>query len=280
MFDDDSAFRGDEFFRVPRRQASLSIGEVMVPALCREVSVRMLLWLLPAHLAAGKLAGTGLVPCRFGGRAVVFLSYFHYGRTTVGPYDEVGLLILARTSTAVPWTDPGRGDCDRRAKPARGLYAVELALDREVPCVGGRELLGLSKYLTEVAHDFRGDGFSFTVLDPGSSRPAIELSGRIGQGVVVRSAPLVSLSNLDGQVLRTVVDTDSSWRIGRALGVRLGCDRSDEHLGRHAGDLGLDRRRPLCVLSCDDLRGRLNAGTVIARHGPQRSSLEEAARQK
>jgi hypothetical protein len=258
VFDDDSPFRTDQFFQVPRHKASLSIGEVMVPAFCQEVSARMLVWLLPARLAAAKLAGTGLVPSRLAGHAVVFLSYFHYGRTTVGPYDEVGLLVLARAE-------------QRIRRPARGLYAVELALTSEVPCIGGRELLGLSKYLTDVGHQFRGDRFSFSLVHSETGNPTLKVSGRIGQGVVVRSPPLVNLSNLGGEVLRTVVDTDTSWRIGRALDVCLRFDSSDGHLGHHVADLGLDGRRPLCVLASDDLRGRLNAGVPIARQASRRS---------
>ena len=244
LFDDEAPFLDDPFFAVPRSAVALSTGEVRMPALCRRVSARMLVWLVDFDIVAATVDTAGVVPCRFGRWALVCLTCFHYRQATVGPYDEVGLLLLARSDT-------GR-------RNSVGLFAVELALTSELPLVGGVELLGLSKYLAPVSHDLGGDRFAFAVGDATSNIPALEVSGSIGRGVVVRSVPMVNITRVGGELARAVIDPDFSWRIGAARNVKVRCQPADPHLGGHVARLGLDHRRPLLALSTDDLRGRLN----------------------
>src|SRR5688572_19471068 len=103
--------------------------------------------------------------------------------------------------------------------------------------VGGRQVLGLSKYLADVTHEMRGDRFSFGVTDRDTRKVALKVSGRIEPGVVVPSPTLVNIGNIGDEVTRVAVDTDSSWRIGPAFDVRIRADPDDGHLGRHVADL-------------------------------------------
>jgi hypothetical protein len=263
MNDDPAPFVDDPFFDVPRQRVRLSTGEVLMPALCRRVAVRLPLWFVDADAVAAQLDHPGIVPRRFGSRAVVALGLFSYGFATVGPYNEVGLLVVARTEERFRGVGHAGNPLRLVARVARGLAGVELALDSELALAGGRELLGLSKYLADVAHDLRGDRFRFEVRDRASGTPTVTVSGRVGPGVVVPSPRLVNLSSWRDTVIRVEVDTDSSWRIGPALGVQVACDPGDDHLGRRVAELGLSERRPFCVLSADDLRGRLHLGVRL-----------------
>lgn len=263
LLDDSAAFAGDPFFDVPRQRVELSIGDVLMPALCRQVAVRMPLWFVDAGAAAQKMAGTGLAPRRFGKRAVVGLSFFRYGFATVGPYSEVGIVVVARSERRFRGIGGTRNPLRLVPRPAGGLAAVELALDSELAMAGGIELLGLSKYLATIDHAFRGDRFEFAVRNAETGVRTLAVSGRIGPGVVLPSPTLFNVSNVDGANVHIRVDTDSSWRIGPPLGVRVSCHAGDGHLGSHVADLGLAERRPFCVLAADDLRGRLHLGVRL-----------------
>ncbi len=88
---------GKDFFDVPKTIANTSEGELELPVLYYDVSVRQLNFWVDYEKALPKLEGTGLEPVRFSNnKTIVSMVFYNYRRTSVSSYEELGLAITAQ----------------------------------------------------------------------------------------------------------------------------------------------------------------------------------------
>src|SRR5208283_4617963 len=88
---------GKDFFDVPKTIANTSEGELELPVLYFDVSVRQLNFWVDYEKALPKLEGTGLEPVRFSNnKTIVSMVFYNYRRTSVSSYEELGLAITAQ----------------------------------------------------------------------------------------------------------------------------------------------------------------------------------------
>jgi len=120
-------------------------------------------------------------------RAVVTLSFFKYRDTSIGPYHEVGLAVLA-APTGQPAQLRTLGDLMEQPRQTSGVgfFVLDLPVSTPLACAAGRDIWGFPKFVTQLPIELEGNELAAEVLDPGGT-PLMSLAGQLGYGA---DAPL------------------------------------------------------------------------------------------
>ncbi|HOS97373.1 MAG TPA: hypothetical protein PLU54_06935, partial [Deltaproteobacteria bacterium] len=128
----------------------------------------------------------------------------------------------------------------------------------------GRESWGYPKFETSIPFRLTGKSFAFEVKDPDRDCPILSVEGMMGPGIRTRSTDLVTFSNLNDRIVRTIVDVDAPMDLCLSRGARLSVGPSNHGMAAHVRDLGLETIQPFLIMSSDSMRTRLNQGVAIA----------------
>ncbi len=254
--------RNDPFFDVPKTVAATTEGEVQLPISYFDASHYMALFRVDAAKAAAKLRDVPLEPVLVSGKAVAILSFFKYRETSLGPYDEVGLALLA--------TLRGHGQVLRSLTDllqqtrdeSWGSFVLDLPVSTPRARAAGCEIWGYPKFVGRLPIELSGAQFCGRVFDP-DGRLILELSGERGS-VVPESLPdmaLVTYSMHHGQLLRTRVETRATCATSGGGSLQLALGDSPHRMARNLADLGLDGQTPKLLQTSDDFQSLLFAGT-------------------
>ncbi|RMF14818.1 MAG: hypothetical protein D6761_08810 [Candidatus Dadabacteria bacterium] len=196
-----------------------SAGPVELPIRYDDASALFLFGTTTAEVAEELLDGTGLAPVSLpGGRPLWGIGCYNYRRTSIGPYNEVGVALLARR-------EGGRG----LTVPAS--YVVDLPVTTEIACAGGRDIYGFPKFVTDIDANLSGRHCEVTVRDPeGATIMRLEWTRRIA--VPAPAFDLRTWSRLDGELLRTPVEMWGKFHAGLPLGLKLEVGDSDHGMAR------------------------------------------------
>lgn len=259
---------GKDFFDVPKTIAKTSEGDVELPILYFDVSVRQLNFWVDYDRALPKLEGTGLEPIRFSkGKTIVSMVFYNYRRTSISPYEELGLAITAQprsTKNKTPRVMTIFGIPMIRG--VLGAYVLELPVTTSVARAGGRELWGYPKFATQLPFKFSETGFEFGALDPATGESIVSVKADLprGKGMNMRGFDLVTYSNLNDSIFKTVVNVDAKYKsyLNKPAVIKVGPAR--HRMADNLRDLGLDSTPPFVIQTTDVFRSRLNRGEPVA----------------
>ncbi len=136
-------------------------------------------FLARAERAAELLGGTGLQPVvQEDGKAVVRLYCIEYRKTDIGPYNEVGLTVLARA--------PG--------DHAPADFVVDLPVTTAVAERAGREIWGYNKFIAAIDIEKRDKTFT-TVLRDSQNGLICTFEGARGPSVPAPPEDILTFTN-------------------------------------------------------------------------------------
>lgn len=255
-----------DFFDVPRTRAITTEGLVELPMLFYDVSVRQLNFFVEYGRALSKLEGTGLVPCRcFNGKALVSLIFYNYRDVSIGGYDEVTIVVVVRPeSFPKPRSVLANLLRTEGARWTVGGYVLEMPVTIPQARAAGREIWGYPKFETTIPFKLSGREFEFGVMDPGTGESLLEVKGREGRGIRMRGFDLVTFSNHEEGILKTIIDVDAVYKNCRCHDLSISAGAGEHRFARSVRDLGLDRLKPFALQSTDSFRSRLNPGVRVA----------------
>jgi len=193
------------------------------------------------------LKGTGLLAVpQEDGKAVVVLGSYEYRKTDLGPYNEVGLGVLA--------VAPG--------DPIPANYVVHLPVNTAVANRAGREIWGFNKFVTAI--DIKRDGkkFSTTLRDPENvTIGALEV--RRGASVPVPPSDMLTFSLLNGRVIKTLLRMLTPFQAssGDRFVFKVGASRHP--MANNLRTLALDGARPVLVQYADPFQALLFPGRTL-----------------
>src|SRR5215510_2925755 len=194
--------------------------------------------------AAELLKGTGLqaVP-QEDGKAVVLLYCIEYRITDIGPYNEVGLTILARA--------PG--------DPIPAIYVTDLPVTTAAANRAGREIWGYNKFLAAI--DVKRDGKKFsTMLRDLDNVTICALEGSRGASVPVPPNDIITFTLLNSKVIKTVIRVLTPSHASSGDGFVLTVGTSRHAMTNNLRTLGIDGARPLMVQYADPFQALLFPG--------------------
>ena len=215
----------------------------------RYFDARCLIAAFPTDLerAADVLDGVGLAAVTDDdGRATVLFGCFEYRDSDLGPYNEVGLGILA--------TAPKDQDS--------ALYVIHLPVSTAATDRIGRELWGYRKFVAKI--DVRGDdrAFSTTVREVATGTIAV-LEGALRALAPSPPTDFPTYSLRNGKVLRTRIHVLTSFGTcgGSDFFLKLGA--SSHPMAQSLRALGLDGASPSAVRYADPFQALLFPGFEV-----------------
>ena len=198
--------------------------------------------------AAELLRDTGLqAVSQEDGKAVVLLYCIEYRNTDIGPYNEVGLTVLA--------TAPG--------DPIPANYVVNLPVTTAVASRIGQEIWGYNKFVAAI--DVKSDGKSFsTILRDADAEMIGSLEGRRGASVPTPPTDILTFTLHQGRLIKTVIRvlTPSRSSSGENFVFKIGT--SSHPMTSNLRTVALDGARPVLVHYADPFQALLFPGGTLA----------------
>jgi Acetoacetate decarboxylase (ADC) len=176
----------------------------------------------------------------------VALYCIEYRVTDIGPYNEVGLSVLA----AAP------GD------PVPGNYVVNLPVTTAVANRVGREIWGYNKFVAAIGVRSEGQKFSTTVRDTENVLVGA-LEGSRGASIPTPPADILTFTLLGGKVIKTVIQVLTPFRTSSGESFVFSVGTSRHPMTNNLRIVGLDRARPLLVHYADPLQALLFPGRAF-----------------
>ena len=243
-----------EFTSESRPLERISLGELEIPVRITDGSSLACIYRANLDAARGILPSDRFEPVSVGGDALVQVAALQYDETTIGPYNELGVMVMVRR----------RGSTPSRVRMLMSLAKVEdagwfmlnLPVSTGFACAAGRELWGYPGYVTRVDTVFDREDAKVILGEE------LVIEHRARFGITVPGRPFVFFSELEGRLMRTVVPVEHSQRIGGARSVRIQLT-GDGPTADTVRRLGLDRRRPMFAARADHLRLTLPPGVVV-----------------
>lgn len=248
-------------FAGPQTIRMTSQGEVSLPILYYDVSQLNALFLVDHDRATALLEGTGLQALRLpGGKTIAGLAFFEYRKTSIGPYNEVGLVIAVSPDGDSPdLRDLLRPSYERVA----GFHVVDLPVTTAAANAAGREIWGFPKFVTAIPATFASQRFTGSVKDPVTGQDIVTLEGRWGRSVTVPGFDLCLYSIREGKMLRTLVEVDSRMQTASGRRFRLTVGPSTHPMAAHLRALGLDGASPFVIQNAAVFHSSLPEGVPV-----------------
>ncbi len=176
----------------------------------------------------------------FPGRAALGVGCFEYLRTSIGPYNELGLIWPVVDATRRP--PPLLPLVLEKRWPKFGYWVHRLPVTTELANQAGRSFYGYPKFVADIDFEWEGATRTCTLSEGGSEILRLSIDTRLP----ARPAefPLYTYSVRGDELLRTRIDVDAVEirRTGRGKAdLQLGPHR----VGRELAELDLKLNRPV-----------------------------------
>jgi hypothetical protein len=246
-------FATDPFLNIDTTEVSTSAGPCTMPIRYYDASLIAAVYRVSAAAAREAVVDPEVEPLLVAGKAAVLVCGFEYRGSTIGPYNEVGVAVLAKRAGSRPsllktlW--------DQRAVTDVGLSVVALPVTTPEACAAGRELWGYPKYVTPITTAFSDEAVELGI--PGEFTMTVGKPGRL----TMAGLPFITLSTSGGSLLRTIIEVDHRTQLGGAVELSLtGSGPTADALRT----LGVDKASPSVVFRTNGMRSVLPLGTPIA----------------
>ncbi len=249
----------ERFFRVPHVSMQTSQGRVELPIEYRDATATTVVFPVEPARARPLLEPSGLVPLVFRGRtAIAAISWFDYRDTTIGPYHELSLAVLAHHPLDKP-RYPLFGMLRNRG--VVGGHILHLPVTTEIAWAGGRELWGYPKFVAELPIEISGQRVEAALVHEG--KRVLSMRIPVPGGPSLPQPGVTTLSVLGGKLLRTRIATSCRARLARGEGVELALEQPAHPVCRTLAALGLPSRAAL-VMHSNPFRSLLPLGVAVA----------------
>jgi hypothetical protein len=192
------------------------------------------------------LKDTGVIAVPQGiDKALVAFGCFQYRKTDIGPYNEVGVAVLATAPQS----------------PVPALYVVHLPVNTALANRAGHEIWGYNKFVASIDIGETGNSFAMTIGDANGATIA-RFNGTRSASVTMPPNDIVTFSILDGQLIRTVIQMMTPSQLGSGSGFSLQIGESAHPMAANLRALRLDSLSPVLVQYAEPFQSMLFPGQV------------------
>lgn len=257
----------DPFFLVPRHPVRTSEGAVELPILYYDTSALFAFFMVDRARVEGLLAGTGLEPAlTVGGLALAALACFEYRDTSVGVYNEVGLCVAVTRQGEAQELGGWKDMLATLQQPEMrhvAFHILDLPVTTAAANAAGREIWGFPKFVTDIPFQLKGREVNCQVMAPGTDKPVMTLTGRMGPSIPAVPLSLALLSRHEGRLCRSTVNVRGGTRLALPGSVRLAVGNGGHAMAERLDALGLGNARPLALMWTHAFQSRLNEGVDL-----------------
>jgi len=192
------------------------------------------------------LKDTGVIAVPQGiDKALVAFGCFQYRTTDIGPYNEVGVAVLATAPQS----------------PVPALYVVHLPVNTALANRAGHEIWGYNKFVASIDIGETGNAFTMTIGDANGATIAC-FNGTRTAAVTMPPNDIVTFSILDGQLIRTVIQMMTPSQLSSGSGFSLQIGDSTHPMADNLRSLRLDSLTPVLVQYAEPFQSMLFPGQV------------------
>ncbi len=218
--------------------------EIQPPILYSQSRAAAVLYAIALETAEMLLDGTGLVAVNLGGFGIVNAAWFDYGASSIGPYREFSIGIMAsrerlRISAAANLLRGRAGSV--------GAFILALPVDSEVARSGGVALYGLPKTRLDLALRWSPRRLDAAPYNE-EGKPIFSMQLPLGFGVPCWVRQLLIYSRIEGRILATSISTSWFAQIDLVGRPRLTVENRHHPIGQLVTSLGLESARPLAIV--------------------------------
>jgi hypothetical protein len=204
-------------------------------------------YLAEPQQASALLKGAGLRPVlQEAGKAVVDLYCIEYRKTDIGPYNEVGLTVMAEA--------PG--------DPNPASYVVNLPVTTTVANRAGQEIWGYNKFVASIDVASNGKKFS-TLLRDENGELICSLDGERGASVPAPPTDILTFTLLEGRLMKTVIRVLTPSQTGGGAGFALKVGTSRHPMTSNLRAIALDGASPTLIRYSDPFQALLFPGRAL-----------------
>jgi hypothetical protein len=239
---------GTQSVHLPLQRCVLSDGtQCPLPIRYFDVQCLVATFLTDLDPAAELLKGTGLqAVAQEDGKAVVMLYCIEYRITDIGPYNEVGLTVVAGA--------PG--------DPIPANYVTDLPVTTAVANCAGREIWGYNKFVAAIDVKRDGKKFSTTLRDLENATIGA-LAGTRGASVPAPPNDLLTFTLLNGGLIKTRLQVLTPFHASGGDGFVFKIGTSRHPMADNLRTLALDGARPVLVQYADPFQALLFPGRAL-----------------
>jgi hypothetical protein len=246
-----------DLFRNPApTPRSTPIGGVQLPVIYRDATQVGMLFRIDLDRANALLDESVLEPWPIFGKALAAIYAWEYRDTDIGRYNEVGLGIQCRLRGSTP--SLLRYGRDPTAQPEQAIWVVTLPVTTEAAYAAGAEVWGYPKYIAPIEANIEKKRASFALGGE------LELSVGNPRGPSL-TLPIATFSQLDGELVRTVITVGHKVRLGLASTGRLTL-RGDGPTAEAARKLGVSNETAVACFRTDAFQAVLPKGEPRGRY--------------
>jgi hypothetical protein len=221
--------------------------ECSLPIRYFDVQCLVAAFLTELDRAAQLLQGTPLqAVAQADGKAVLVLYFIEYRKTDIGPYNEVGLTVLAQA--------PG--------DPVPANYVVNLPVTTASACRIGREIWGYNKFVAAIDVNSDGNRFS-TILRDAENEMICTLEGERGASVPAPPSDILTFTLLDGRLIKTDIQVLTPFLASSGQGFVFKVGPSKHPMTGNLRTVALDGARPVVVQYANPLQVLLFPGRPV-----------------
>lgn len=215
---------GQFFASSPTETAHVADGPVTLPIRYHRTDCWLALFSADVGAVASMLPSSRLHPVRLSkGRAAVGIMSYNYIQTGVGPYGEIGIAAMCTLDREAPPMLPLLREA---GDPSFGAFVCHLPVTTRIARDAGRTVWGYPKFVADMAFELSPESRSVTLAEGGHEilRVSVRRQGRLTRD----DKPLVTFTEHDGEIIRTVIESRSVYELG--LGRRAGHLELGDHV--------------------------------------------------
>lgn len=212
------------------------------PVVYRNSRAAAAFFLVPLDLAQDLLQDTALHAVGFGKFGVLNATWFDYAESSIGPYHEFSLGVVASTERQ----RLQQAASLLRGKARLGSFVLALPVDSEVARAGGLEHFGLPKTLAEFRLNWSRSRLTAALAQDGNTIVSMDLP--LGLGLPVQVRDLVVFSKRAGRLVTTTIPTQWPVKLDPVGRPRLKIHTRHHPLGQLMTRLDLENARTLFVV--------------------------------
>lgn len=199
-----------------------------------------------------------------GKRSVVVITLFDFRASSIGPYREMSIGVLANSArTSMPGVLAAI-----KGLSSAGAWILALPVDSPVAYRGGVELFGYPKTLNRIQAQVSNGKCSYSVYDREREVVAVDLP--LGRGPRVPVRHLVTYSSLNGDLIETKIPVRWFPTISSGRGVTMRLGSTDHPIVNAICRLGLPNAPTFVLHGCGfeaTLDARNSRSARVSRQG-------------
>ncbi len=177
------------------------------------------------------------------GTAVVAVCFYEYVKTSIGPYNELGIGVMVQKVGKSSW--PTLDVFKAPENRSSGFYVMHLPVTSAAAEEAGKRIWGLPKFVTKIPFKLDAQGFEGSVLAPKSAEAIFTVKSRFTPGIETKGMDMVLLNDPAGKVEKTVVNVQARFRTALCRKFELTIGAVSHPMCDTLQALNLDEARPL-----------------------------------